>query len=213
MLSALSSKLKKRKEKNMKKLILLLSMGLLQAKDISGTYIVTTVIENGKTEHPNAEVTFKSDGKYYMMGAPFGQWKSSSGNTVLLNTAFEPKFEKYTVINSANELILQNAKGKLVYKKINKQKIQANNANSMLLGSWIYKKGNNSQKIIFSKPDNFKCIEQNYLENSITKGSGKWLYNNNSITITAFGCSLSGKYKVKKSGNGIVIDGKKFVRE
>ncbi len=196
----------------MKKLILLLSIGLLYANDISGTYIVTTVIENGKTKHPNAEVTFKSDGKYYMMGAPFGQWKSSSGNTVLLNTAFEPKFEKYRVKSSANELILQNAKGKIVYKKVNRQKAIKSNASSILLGTWVYKSKNRNEKITFSKPDNFRCIEQNYLENSTTKGSGKWLYSNSSVTITAFGCSLSGKFAVKKSGNLLLINGKKYLR-
>jgi len=70
---------------------------------------------------------------------------------------------------------------------------QKNNANSMLLGSWIYKRENISQKIIFSKPDNFKCIEKDSFEQSI----GKWLYSNNSVTITAFGCSFT---KLKKVG-------------
>ncbi len=195
----------------MKKIILSLSCSLLFGNDITGTYIVTTIVENGKTQHPNTEVSFKKDGKYYMMGVPFGQWKSGGKDVVYVNTAFKPKFEKFRVSDSADGMILQNSSGKMVYKKINKQKMIAQNSNSFLLGSWVYKTKNYSEKIIFGKPDTFKCIEQDDDEGSTTKGNGKWIYDNGSLTITAFGCKLSGKYRVKKEGDAIFIDGKKYV--
>ena len=195
----------------MKKLILLLTATILYGSDISGTYIVTTIIKNGKAKHPNTQVSFKKDGKYYMMGAPFGQWKSGKGNVVYINTAFEPKLEKFSVKNSANEMILQNSKGKMVYKRVNRQKAITNNSNSFLIGSWIYKNKNYSEKITFKKPDNFNCIEQDRINNTTTKASGNWLYNNNSITITAFGYKLNGKFKIKKDANGIIIDNKRYI--
>jgi hypothetical protein len=195
-----------------KKLILLLSLSFLFSKDISGDYIVTTITENGKTKHPNAEVSFKKDGKYYMMGAPFGQWKSGKGKIVYINTAFEPKFEKFSVKYSNNKMILQNSKGKMVYKKIDKQKANAKNSNSFLVGSWIYSNKNYSEKIIFKKPDSFECIEQDKANNTTTKASGKWLYNNNNLTVTAFGCNINGRYNIKKDKNALIIGDERYMK-
>jgi len=193
----------------MKKLILLLIATILYSNDIIGTYIVTTIIKNGKVKHPNAQVSFKKDGKYYMMGAPFGQWKSGNDNVVYLNTAFEPKFEKFSVKKSNNELILQNSNGKMVYKRVYPKK--ANNNGSFLLGTWEYKNKNKSYKITFTKPKGFKCVEEDRLNNTTTKASGEWLYNK-SLIITAFGCNLNGKFKVKKENNSLIIDKKRYKR-
>jgi len=194
----------------MKKLILLLSMGILYANDISGNYIVTTVIENGKTKHPNAEVSFKSDGKYYMMGAPFGQWKSGKGDIVYLNSAFEPKFEKYTAIDNDKELILQNQKGKLVYKKVDTKK--ASKQGAMIVGSWE-KVGKNSKKVItFKQNGDFSCLEIDRVENTQTKGSGTWIVQNQKVIITAFGCEANGKHSFKKRANTLLLGEQKYIK-
>jgi len=194
----------------MKKLILLLSIGFLYASDISGDYIATTIVENGQTNHPNAEVSFKKDGKYYMMGVPFGQWKSGKDNIIYLNTAFDPKFEKYIIINKANELILQNKKGKMIYKKIDIKK--ASKQGTMIVGSWEMV-GKNSKKVItFKQNGDFSCLEIDRVENTQTKGSGTWIVQNQKVIITAFGCEANGKYNFKKRANTLLLGKQKYIK-
>jgi len=194
----------------MKASVLLLGFTLLFATDISGTYVLQTIIENGKTTHPNTEVRFQKDGKYYMMGAPFGEWKSGKGNSVYLNTAFEPKFERYQAVIHPDKMILQSQKGKMIYKKLNRQKALAKNHSSYLLGSWEYRSKNRTEKISFTKPNGFSCVEIDKSENTTTKGSGTWLFDKQSVTITAFGCSLNGKYELKKEKHTLFIGQKPY---
>jgi len=105
----------------MKKIIFLLLATLLaNAVDISGKYVASKVMEEGKIKDAIAmSVTFKKDGTLLMMSKNAGTWEYKGKDSVVIHSVFDSKKgELDKVIKcDAKELILESSPNNRVYYK------------------------------------------------------------------------------------------------
>jgi len=103
----------------MKKMVfIILAITLANAVDISGKYIASKIMKNGKIEDAiSMSITFKKDGTLLMMGRNAGTWEYKDKNRVIIHSIFDGKKGEIDRVIKCNdkELILESKPKNRVY--------------------------------------------------------------------------------------------------
>ncbi|MCF6331715.1 MAG: hypothetical protein L3J11_00410 [Draconibacterium sp.] len=168
---------------------------------IAGKWLLTKVETKEKTEEVYSEVEFKSDGYAEWEGSVFGKWEyNKKAKTITIESEMIKEFAaEWEVTKFKNgELVLTKSGSKLSFIKLDKAKIEEDNKNSGLEGSWKITTESGFKILIFELPDLLSIKED--LGGASSSGGGTWIYNSSdkSLLIMANDKDLRGLNKVVK---------------
>ena len=183
---------------------LLLISASISAKETSviGTWLLTTVEEKGKVEEAYSEITFKDDGYAEWNGRVFGKWEHNKKSFIIESEMIKEIAAEWKVSKYKNgELVLTKPGSKLSFVRLDKAKIEEENKNSGLEGSWKIITESGFKILIFELPD-LLSIKEDFGGGS-SSGGGTWIYNSTdeSLLIMANDNDLRGLNKVVKQTN------------
>ncbi len=179
-------------------------------KSVIGTWLLTTVEEKGKVEEAYSEITFKDDGYAEWNGRVFGKWEHNNKSFIIESEMIKEFAGEWKVSKYKNgELVLTKPGSKLSFIKLDKAKIEEENKNSGLEGSWKIITESGFKILMFKLPD-LLSIKEDFGGGS-SSGGGTWIYNSTdkSLLIMANDNELRGLNKVvKQTDNELELENK-----
>lgn len=162
-----------------------------QKSMLVGSWLMTKVEVNGKTETPYFITEFKEEGNFLVMGMDFGTWDCNKGdNSIQMTSEMDKDFNGNSeILNlTQDELIVSKDGAKLTYKRVDVIKIAEANSNSGLLGMWEFKNMPYPERntlLTFSEPDEFVMIER--AEYSSATWYGTWIFDRQDQSLIMIG--------------------------
>ena len=180
----------------MNKYILLVLAGLLSANITwgkntpQGDWLLTKIVKENKTQEIYAPVTFQANGDFMAMGMKMGTWKDQGKTVQITSQQFKAANGNNNVLKlNKEEMVLENAGAKMFFRRLDREKVEAQNKASGLAGTWKLASGDDHvlQLLVFKAPDSLVFVEKEPGVTSRAKGS--WIYNkkDNSLIVIMMG--------------------------
>ncbi len=157
----------------------LLSFSITWGKNSpQGDWLLTKIIKENKTQEIYAPVTFQANGDFLAMGLKMGTWKYQGKTVQIASQQFKVGNGNNNILKlDKQEMILENGGAKMYFRRMDKEKILAENKASGLTGTWKLNSGDPQvlQLLIFKAPDSLVFVEK---EPGVTsRALGSWIYN------------------------------------
>ena len=195
-------------------LALIFSVNLAQSKNIpvAGTWLLTQLKMKQEAREIYAPVTFQQNGDFMVMGRKLGTWQyNKKSKTVTINSErFKAAQGENKILKLDNEsLVLESAVAKMYFRRLDKEKIQAENQASGFTGTWQSTSDDPKTLTIFTfrAPDEFSYVKKE--PGITTEGSGTWIFDkkNQTLILVARIEDLKHQYMVKTlTANDIVLE-------
>lgn len=179
---------------------------------VAGNWLLTKMTtKGGEVREAYMPVSFNKNGDFELMGTKIGTWKpgANAKTVAIASQMFKVANGDNKVLKlTADELILENAGNKMFFKRMDEEKIQKENKESGLLGSWKVKTDDPDGVTIFTfnAPDEFSYVKKE--PGVTTSGSGTWIFDPEgpSLILVARIEDLEKKYEVaSKTADGFTL--------
>ena len=183
-----------------------------QNNSISGEWLFTKAVVEGKSEEAYQIMNLGDDGSISLMGITFGSWKySDSGNSISIKANMVKEFNGTWEIHKqpSGELIWIQDKKTFHFERYDKEETGKKNSKSGLEGVWEITDnlgGTGRDFIRFSLPD---TVETVYIdEGSVQSAEGTWIYKSSTqkIIMMIHDEILRGSHSIEINGGSFVID-------
>lgn len=161
-------------------LALMFSMAMAQNNKISvaGDWLFIKMETMKGTSNIYAPVSFCPNGDFLAMDIKMGTWKYHGRTVQIVSRQFKVANGDNKVLKlNSDGMVLENAGTKMFFKRLDREKVVAQNKASGLVGTWKLASDNPSvlQLLVFTAPDSLYFIEK---EPGVTsRASGSWIYN------------------------------------
>ena len=176
--------------------------------DIEGDWLIYKMETKKDVREPYQSASFKADGTFLIMDIPVGKWEMKDELINIETRVFENHDEDFSIQKDGKEKLILKSKTLTLYLlKIIPEVVAKDNKASGLEGLWQFQGDYPEMKRIinFSAPGLVKVTETE--PGSTSNYSGSWLYfpKEKSVILMLMGTEIKGKYKVKISGNELVL--------
>ncbi len=180
---------------------------------VAGDWLLTKVETKEGPQQPYLPVSFKENGDFELMGVKMGTWKlDKNAQTV---TIVSQRFKEFDGNNKVLQLdkkvlVLENADIKMYFQHLDKEKIQKENRESGLVGTWQSVSADDPGVmtiVTFKTPDEFSYVKKE--PGITTEGSGTWIFDQKAHTLILVARieDLEKKYRVKNiTATGFVLE-------
>jgi len=161
-------------------LALMFSMAMAQNNKISvaGDWLFIKMETMKGTSNIYAPVSFCPNGDFLAMDIKMGTWKYHGRTVQIVSRQFKVANGDNKVLKlNSDGMVLENAGTKMFFKRLDREKVVAQNKASGLVGTWKLASDNPSvlQLLVFTAPDSLYFIEK---EPGVTsRACGSWIYN------------------------------------
>ncbi len=176
------------------KQILIIFLGLIFSAQIgngknlpvAGDWLMTKMETQNGAKDVYAPVSFQKNGDFLAMGMKMGTWTfDEKANVVkIVSQQFKAANGDNKVLKlDKGEMLLQSTLAKIYFKRIDKEKIVAENKASGLMGTWKLASDDDQilQLLVFKAPDSLLYVEK---EPGVTsRASGSWIFNKKDNTL------------------------------
>ncbi len=187
------------------------NMALSKNVSVSGTWLLTKIEKANKVQEVYAPVTFQANGDFMAMGIKMGTWKYHGKIVQIASQQFKVGNGNNNILKlDKQEMILENAGAKMYFRRLDREKILAENKASGLTGTWKLDSDDHSviQLLVFKAPDSLYFIEKE--PGSTSRTSGSWIYNNNDnsliVTIMGHGTDFRGMNKITLGKDSFTLE-------
>jgi len=161
-------------------LALMFSLAMAQNNKISvaGDWLFLKMENMKGTSNIYAPVSFCPNGDFLAMDIKMGTWKYHGRTVQIVSRQFKVANGENKVLKlNSDGMVLENAGTKMFFKRLDREKVVAQNKASGLVGTWKLASDNPSvlQLLVFTAPDSLYFIEK---EPGVTsRAGGSWIYN------------------------------------
>ncbi len=179
------------------------NMVLGKNSSVAGDWLLIKVEAKDGPHEPYMPVSLKENGDFELMGMKMGTWEfDKKAKTVKIVS------QQFKEVNGDNkilklgkeELVWENAGTKMYFQRMDNEKIQKENRESGLMGTWQSVSADDPGVmtiLTFKSPDDFSYVKKE--PGVTTNGSGTWIFNpkEHSLILVARIEDLEKKYMVK----------------
>ncbi len=161
-------------------ILALINSGFVKAgsASVTGDWLLTKIEKQNKVQEVYVPVTFQSNGDFLAMGLKMGTWKYKGKIVHITSQQFKVGNGNNNVLKlDKGEMVLENAGKKMFFRRLDREKVEAQNKASGLTGTWKLDSGDQQvlQLLIFKAPDSLVFVEK---EPGVTsRALGSWIYN------------------------------------
>lgn len=153
-----------------------------------GEWLLKSIEKNGKTTFVGQLVEFNKNGIFYVQDMVLGKWNYNKSSEKLIFDTKKLNGKHSILKQNKNEFVLDDKGGKIYFTKIDKEKIIRENAESGIIGTWKFKKEDNSNTlklITFKAPDEFTFVEKG--DGMESTSGGIWMFNKKDKSLVVIG--------------------------
>ena len=173
-------------------LALMFSMAMAQNNKVpvAGDWLFTKMETMKGIRNIYAPVSFRPNGDFLAMDIKMGTWKYHGKTVQIASRQFKVANGDNKVLKlNKDGMVLENAGTKMYFRRLDREKVMAQNKASGLVGTWKLASDDHSvlQLLVFKAPDSLYFIEKE--PGSTSRVSGSWIYNknDNSLIVTMMG--------------------------
>jgi len=151
-----------------------------QNSKLLGSWLLAKVED--EIHEPYFITEFNEGGKTAVMGIEPGIWEIK-GNKIIMKSEFDGTHTILKLTN--NELIVTKEEAKIFYVKVNQEKINNENKESGLVGTWRIKNSQGSTQLLkFELPDVYSYV--NASDGMTENSEGTWVYNSSDKSVRTY---------------------------